>query len=124
MASVKCSAFRIYRSRYLNQLGQGRLFRHDSFTGFMQTLAASPTTELQSARSATVSGAARAVLLGGTGIAIGILWDISWHRTIGRDTFWTPAHMAIYLGGLLGGLTCGWLVIRMTFFATREEQAG
>ena len=32
--------------------------------------------------------------------------------------------MAIYLGGLLGGLTCGWLVIRMTFFATREEQAG
>src|SRR6266481_4390489 len=90
----------------------------------MQTLTASSTTELRPAKSATVSGAARMVLAGGTCIAVGILWDISWHRTIGRDTFWTPAHMAIYLGGLLGGLTCGWLVIRMTFFATREEQAG
>ena len=90
----------------------------------MQTLAASSATKLQPVKSATVSVAARAVLVGGTCIAIGILWDISWHRTIGRDTFWTPAHMAIYLGGLLGGLTCGWLVIRMTFFATQEEQAG
>ena len=64
------------------------------------------------------------VLLGGTAICIGILWDISWHRTIGRDTFWTPAHMAIYLGGVLGGFACGWLVIRNTFFATPAEKAG
>jgi len=90
----------------------------------MQTLTASPTTNLLPAKGATASGTARMVLAGGTCIAIGILWDISWHRTIGRDTFWTPAHMAIYLGGLLGGLTCAWLVIRMTFFASREEQEG
>jgi len=64
------------------------------------------------------------VVLGATSIIIGILWDISWHRTIGRDTFWTPAHMAIYLGGLLGGLTSGWLVLRMTFRGTAEEKAG
>src|SRR3954466_6980907 len=56
-------------------------------------------------------------------IAIGVTWDISWHRTIGRDTFWTPAHMAIYFGGVLGGFACGWLVIRNTFFATAEEKA-
>src|SRR5690242_8964351 len=81
------------------------------------------TTQLS--RSATVvSNYAWAVLAGGTSIAIGILWDISWHRTIGRDTFWTPAHMAIYLGGLLGGLTCGWLVIRTTFFGTVADKAG
>ena len=80
------------------------------------------TTQLS--RSATVvSNYAWAVLAGGTSIAIGILWDISWHRTIGRDTFWTPAHLAIYLGGLLGGLTCGWLVIRTTFFGTHQERA-
>src|SRR5215468_10466909 len=89
----------------------------------MQTLTGSATTELHPARTATVSTAARAVLAGGASIAIGILWDISWHRTIGRDTFWTPAHMAIYLGGLLGGLTCGWLVIRTSFFASDEEKA-
>jgi hypothetical protein len=65
----------------------------------------------------------RVVLAGGTLIAIGILWDISWHRTIGRDSFWTPAHMAIYLGGLMGGLTCGWLVIQTTFFGSPEQKA-
>src|SRR5436190_13495400 len=90
----------------------------------MQTLAAAPPSEVSPPRTATVSGYAWAVIAGGPCIAIGILWDISWHRTIGRDTFWTPAHMAISLGGLLGGLTCGWLVIRTTFFATPGEQAG
>jgi hypothetical protein len=28
--------------------------------------------------------------------------DISWHRSIGRDTFWTPAHIAIYMRVLAG----------------------
>jgi hypothetical protein len=66
----------------------------------------------------------RVLIVGATSIVIGILWDISWHRTIGRDTFWTPAHLAIYVGGLLGGLTSGWLVIRTTFFGTEAERAG
>lgn len=52
-----------------------------------------------------------------TSIAIGITWDISWHESIGRDTFWTPAHMAIYLGGVLAGFTGGWLAIYHTFIA-------
>jgi hypothetical protein len=98
------------------------VFRDSSLE--MQTLVATPTETIAAPQAATVSVYAKAVLLGGTAIAIGILWDISWHRTIGRDTFWTPAHMAIYFGGLLGGLTCGWLVIRTSFFASPAEQAG
>ena len=82
----------------------------------------SETTQL-SRSAAVISYYTWAVLVGGTSIAIGILWDISWHRTIGRDTFWTPAHMAIYFGGLLGGLTCGWLVIRTTFFSDDQQRA-
>src|SRR5215471_15598081 len=89
----------------------------------MQDLLNEKTMELRAPATGTVSGCARAVLVGGTFIAIGILWDISWHRTIGRDTFWTPAHMAIYFGGLLGGLTCGWLVLRTTFLATQQQKA-
>src|SRR6185295_2294254 len=50
-------------------------------------------------------------------------WDISWHSTIGRDTFWTPAHMAIYLGGLVGGLCSGWLVLKTTFWGSAAERA-
>ena len=64
-----------------------------------------------------------AMLLGSTSIAVGLLWDISWHITIGRDTFWTPAHMAIYLGGVLAGIACGWLAFKTTFAGTAEERA-
>jgi hypothetical protein len=57
-------------------------------------------------------------------IAVGIMWDISWHETVGRDTFWTPAHMVIYLGGALGGCVGGWLAFRYTFLAGPAERAG
>jgi hypothetical protein len=63
------------------------------------------------------------VLLAATSTVVGVIWDISWHRTIGRDTFWTPAHMAIYLGGVLAGCACGFLVLRTTFAGTPEERA-
>ena len=56
-------------------------------------------------------------------ILVGIVWDISWHSTIGRDTFWTPAHICIHFGGSLGGFVCGWLVLRATFFGTAEDRA-
>jgi hypothetical protein len=65
------------------------------------------------------------VVFGGTSIIVGALWDISWHSTVGRDTFWTPAHMAIYLGGLCGGLAGGWAALRATLGGdpTRREAA-
>jgi len=56
--------------------------------------------------------------------AIGGPWDISWHMTIGRDTFWTPAHLAIYLGGATAGFVCGWLAIRATFLTPAGERSG
>src|SRR5436190_8708599 len=91
----------------------------------METLtAATAAPTAQRAKTAALPWYCYAVLLGATSIVVGILWDISWHRTIGRDTFWTPAHMAIYFGGMLGGLICGWLVIRTTFLSRPEERAG
>lgn len=63
-----------------------------------------------------------AVAFGALCIPLGVLWDISWHSTIGRDTFWTPAHMLIYNGGALPGLLCGWLVLKTTFWGTAEEK--
>ena len=64
-----------------------------------------------------------ALLFGSTSIVVGLLWDISWHMSIGRDTVWTPAHMAIYLGGVLAGISGGWLALRTTFAGTAAEQA-
>ena len=46
---------------------------------------------------------------------VGVHWDISWHRAIGRDTFWTPAHIAIHMCGVLAGISCGYLVLSTTF---------
>ncbi len=40
-------------------------------------------------------------LVGVTAVVFGLYWDVSWHMTIGRDTFWTPAHLAIQFGGIL-----------------------
>ncbi len=50
-----------------------------------------------------------------TSAMVGVHWDISWHRSIGRDTFWTPAHLAIHLCGVLAGLSCGYLILATTF---------
>lgn len=64
-----------------------------------------------------------ATLFAALSITVGIIWDISWHMSIGRDTFWTPAHMAVYVGGLVGGLANGYLIVRTTFAGTDAERA-
>ena len=46
---------------------------------------------------------------------VGTNWDISWHQSVGRDTFWTPAHIAIHICGVLAGISCGYLVLSTTF---------
>jgi hypothetical protein len=46
---------------------------------------------------------------------LGAHWDISWHRSIGRDTFWSPPHIAIYMMGVLAGITFGYLILKTTF---------
>ncbi len=64
-----------------------------------------------------------ATLVAATSAVVGVIWDISWHRTIGRDTFWTPAHLAIYASGIIAGLSCGWLVLKTTFAGSDAERA-
>lgn len=46
---------------------------------------------------------------------VGGAWDISWHESVGRDTFWTTPHMLIYLCGVLSGISCGYLILSTTF---------
>src|SRR5580700_1090240 len=56
-----------------------------------------------------------ASILGVTSAMIGVEWDISWHRSIGRDTFWTPPHMAIYLCGVIAGISAAYLILATSF---------
>jgi hypothetical protein len=66
---------------------------------------------------------AYAVVLAAAMVVTGLLWDISWHMSIGRDTFWTPAHLLIQGGGLIAGLGSGYLALRTTFVGTEAERA-
>jgi hypothetical protein len=50
-----------------------------------------------------------------TSSSIGGTWDVAWHRSIGRDTFWTPAHIAIYACGVIAGIVGLWLTVQSTF---------
>ncbi|MHA4809143.1 hypothetical protein ACX0G9_13600 [Flavitalea flava] len=54
---------------------------------------------------------------------IGILWDISWHRSIGRDKFLSPPHILIYLGAIFAGLFSGVQVLWNSYRPTEEIKA-
>ncbi len=47
-------------------------------------------------------------------ILTGLYWDVAWHATIGRDTFWTPAHLLIQFAGLLTAVSSSILIFRTT----------
>jgi hypothetical protein len=92
----------------------------------METLLDRPAPDAVPAVSeppgAAVPAPLAAAVLGTTAVVAGLLWDISWHASIGRDTFWTPAHLAIYLGGLMCGLSAGWLALSTTFAGTSAQR--
>ena len=50
-----------------------------------------------------------------TSAYVGGYWDISWHRSIGRDSFWTAPHLAIYACGVLAGISSAYLILSTTF---------
>ncbi len=89
----------------------------------MASTTASPSALASAARARSVASARAAAVpwyiwcavLAVTSVTIGGQWDISWHSSIGRDTFWTPAHMAIYLCGLLSGIAFGYVILHTTF---------
>jgi hypothetical protein len=74
--------------------------------------AAKPVTDVAAVR---VPWTVWACVSASISIAIGLYWDISWHETIGRDSFWTPAHLLIQLGGLLTALVCAMTIFSATF---------
>ena len=55
-------------------------------------------------------------------VMVGVYWDISWHMSIGRDSFWTPAHLLIQAGGLIAGISSGLVALKTTFRGTSAER--
>src|SRR5215213_5805024 len=71
---------------------------------------------------ATVDWLIYAVVFSSACIVAGLLWDISWHRTIGRDTFWSPPHILEQIAAIVTGLSCGFIALRTTFVGTADSR--
>jgi hypothetical protein len=57
-----------------------------------------------------------------TATTVGLYWDISWHMSIGRDTFWTPAHLGIHSGAIVAGISSVFLILATTFGKRRHQR--
>ncbi len=84
-------------------------------TARMEIPASLAERQLQSIQVSAVPWYVWSAALAVTSTTVGLYWDISWHIGIGRDTFWTPAHMAIQFGAVLTGLSCAYLILHTTF---------
>lgn len=56
-------------------------------------------------------------------VILGLIWDISWHMSIGRDGLFSPPHLIIYLGAIVSGVFSGYEILRITFWGTTQEKA-
>lgn len=56
-------------------------------------------------------------------IVTGLIWDISWHMSIGRDGLFAPPHLVIYIGAVVSGLFSGFQVLKTSFFSNPAEKA-
>jgi hypothetical protein len=81
-----------------------------------------PAPSRAASRKATIPLYIYAVSAAALFTVIGILWDISWHRSIGRDKFLSPPHILIYLGAIFAGLFSGIQVLWNSFY--RKEASG
>jgi len=64
-----------------------------------------------------------AIVLSSFSIIIGLIWDISWHLSIGRDGLFSAPHLAIYAGGVVAGMFSGYRVLRITFAGSALEKS-
>ncbi len=63
-----------------------------------------------------------ATVLASFSIMIGLVWDISWHTSIGRDGLLSAPHVAIYFGGVLAGIFSGIRVLKISFAGTPQQK--
>jgi hypothetical protein len=89
----------------------------------MSTAAAFPTSYSAPKEPSAISWTIWAGIFGVTSSVIGGAWDVAWHRSIGRDSFLTPAHIAIYMCGIMGFFVCAYLIFYSTFGRNQQLKA-
>ena len=87
------------------------------------TKPAAPAKTTGLTRAATIPVYIYAVSLAALLTIVGVLWDISWHKSIGRDKFLSPPHILIYLGAIFAGLFSGLQVLWNSFYRPVASKA-
>src|SRR2546422_272202 len=79
-------------------------------------------TSVPSTSAASVPRSVYVAVAGLACLPTGLLWDISHHSTIGRDTFLTPAHILIQVGGIVPALLFAVIAFQTTFRGIQEQR--
>lgn len=64
-----------------------------------------------------------AVVFSSLCIVWGLLWDIMWHMSIGRDGLFAPPHLLMYVGAVVAGLFSGVRILQLTLAKRNAERA-
>jgi hypothetical protein len=89
----------------------------------MSTITLSPTNNTaNNANTLALPFYIYAVVFASFCITVGLIWDISWHTSIGRDGLFSPPHLMTYLGAVTSGLFSGYYVLRLTFAGKTVEK--
>jgi hypothetical protein len=59
------------------------------------------------------------LLVSTAALTVGLIWDLSWDMSFGRDSFWSPPHVTVNAGGLAAAAVAVWWAIK----ASRGGQA-
>ncbi len=51
-------------------------------------------------------------------VILGILWDIAWHMSIGRDGLFSAPHVVVYVGAATAGIFSGFQVLKTSFWGS------
>jgi hypothetical protein len=54
---------------------------------------------------------------------MGLLWDIMWHMSIGRDGLFSAPHVVMYVGALVSGLFSGYQILSITLRKNHPDRA-
>lgn len=56
-------------------------------------------------------------------VILGILWDIAWHMSIGRDGLFSAPHVVVYVGAAFAGIFSGYQVLKTSFWGNKLEKS-
>lgn len=82
-----------------------------------------PSTATREVGSLGIPVYVYAVVFSSFCVITGLIWDICWHLSIGRDGLFSPPHLVIYLGAVVSGIFSGYEVLRNTFAGTAAEKS-